>query len=120
LRYIIALLAPAQGQNGGSLIAEVGKVLTKACTINAGWDGRLMFVYLPYLPRFFAPDAPSVKAAPVRKNKILTLAKKIGVTAIDLEPAFDVYASPGGLAYAPSKYYSEAGSIWPPTPSLKR
>jgi hypothetical protein len=91
------------------LIAEYGKVLTKARASIAGWGGRLVFVYLPYPPRFFAPDAPSVKVASVRKNKILALAKKIGVIVIDLEPAFDAHAKPGDLAYAASTHYSEAG-----------
>ena len=100
---------PARGQTGSDLIAEYGKVLTKARANIAGWGGRLVFVYLPYPPRFFAPDAPSVKAASVRKKEMLALANKIGVAAIDLEPAFDAHTKPGDLAYAASTHYSEAG-----------
>ena len=90
------------------MIAKHGKVLIKARATISGWGGRLVFVYLPYPPRFFTPDAPSVKAASVRKNKILALAKKTGVTAIDLEPTFDAHAKPSDLAYAASTHYSEA------------
>jgi hypothetical protein len=58
LRYRIAPLAPAQGQNGGDLIAKYGKVLIKARATISGWSGRLVFVSLPYPPRFFTPNAP--------------------------------------------------------------
>jgi hypothetical protein len=37
------------------------------------------------------------------------LAKKTGVTVIDLEPAFDTHAKPSYLAYPASTHYSEAG-----------
>jgi hypothetical protein len=50
------------------LIAKYGKGLIKGRATISGWGGRLAFVYLPYPPRFFTLDAPSVKAAPVRKN----------------------------------------------------
>jgi hypothetical protein len=109
LRFRIVPPTPARGQTGSDLIAEYGKVLTKARANIAGWGGRLVFVYLPYPPRFFAPDAPSVKAASVRKKEMLALANKIGVAAIDLEPAFDAHTKPGDLAYAASTHYSEAG-----------
>jgi hypothetical protein len=90
------------------LIAKYGEVLIKARATISGWGGRLVFVYLPDPPRFFSLDAPLVKAASVLKNKILTLAKKTGVTVIDLEPTFDSHAKPSDLTYAASTHYSEA------------
>jgi hypothetical protein len=36
------------------------------------------------------------------------LAKETGITAIDLESAFDAHAKPSDLAYAASTHYSEA------------
>jgi hypothetical protein len=109
LRYRIAPPAPVQGQKGSDLIATYGKVLSKARATVSGWGGKLVFVYLPYPPRFFAPDAPFVKAASDRKKEMLALTKKAGVETIDLEPAFDAYDKPSDLAYAASTHYSEAG-----------
>ncbi|NKB20524.1 MAG: hypothetical protein GKS01_08495 [Alphaproteobacteria bacterium] len=109
LRHRVVPPKPARGQSGGDLIAEYGKVLTKARTMAAGWDGKVVFVYLPYPPRYFAPDALAVKAASARKQQMLALAKKAEVSTIDLEPAFDAYAKPGDLAYAANTHYSEAG-----------
>lgn len=109
LRYRIAPPSPARGQTGSNLVAEYGKVLTKARATIAGWGGKLVFVYLPYPPRFFASEAPSVKAASARKMQMLALAKKTGIATIDLEPVFDAYTKPSDLAYAASTHYSEAG-----------
>ena len=79
LRYRIVPPAPARGQTGSDLVAEYSKVLTKARATIAGWGGKLVFVYLPYSPRFFAPEAPAVKAALARKKQMLALANKGGI-----------------------------------------
>ena len=109
LRYRIAPPKVAQGEQGSGLLNEYGRILIKAQRTVASGCGKLVFVYLPYPPRFFAPDAPAVKAASERKKEMLTLAKKAGVKTIDLKPAFDGYKNPSDLAYAASTHYSEAG-----------
>ncbi len=109
MRYRIAPPKAAQGISGDDLVAAYGGILTKAQTLISGWVGELVFVYLPYPPRFFAPDAPAVKAASERKKEMLALAKKVGVRIIDLEPVFDGHKNSRDLAYAASTHYSEAG-----------
>ncbi|MBK20681.1 MAG: hypothetical protein CMM52_17755 [Rhodospirillaceae bacterium] len=109
LRYRLFPPPQATGQKGQSLDVEYGRILSIARETVSSWGGKIVFVYLPFPPRFFAPDAQAVQAASNRKETILSMAKKVGVETIDLGPKFDSFSDPGELAYAASTHYSEAG-----------
>lgn len=83
-------------------------VLKEARRTVEAWRGRLVFVFMPDSPRYFAAARDSRIRDRVRQ-RILAIVAGLGIPLIDVHPAFAAERDPRALFVFPGSHYNEAG-----------
>jgi hypothetical protein len=97
-------------QNAPSEYAEaeldlLAKILLQAKASVKAWGGKLYFVYLPDWTRYARPEI-----ADKHRDRVLTLAKTVGLPVIDIHDAFRAHADPLALfPFRQPAHYNEEG-----------
>jgi acetyltransferase AlgX (SGNH hydrolase-like protein) len=114
LRRRLRLVVAEKADDGRiELAAEVAlfrQVLSEARANVESWGGSLYFVYLPDWARYDrSRSGPQRRAADAQRERVLVLARDLGLPIIDVVPAFD--AQPDAMAlfpfHAPGHYTEE-------------
>ncbi|MBI2584720.1 MAG: SGNH/GDSL hydrolase family protein [Rhodospirillales bacterium] len=83
-------------------------VLKEARRTVEAWGGRLVFVFMPDSPRYFAAARDSRIRDRVRQ-RILAIVAGLGIPLIDVHPAFAAERDPRALFTFHGSHYNEAG-----------
>ncbi len=89
-------------------LAIFSDVLKEAKRIVESWDGRLVFVYLPDGPRYFA-SASSSRIRNHIRTYVLAIAEATALPVIDVHKAFAAHADPKTLFAYPGSHYNADG-----------
>lgn len=87
-----------------ALIPLFKETMTKAARLAAGWQGKIVFVYLPSMEMLTDPKHVDTRQA------VLTAARESGVDILDLTAAFEAEKDAvKRFWYAPNTHYSAEG-----------
>ena len=98
----IALAADFEQPN----MAAFREILSLAKSRVEGWNGQLLFVYLPEWARYTSYSS----WGKAKRGEVLELVRSMGISIIDIDPVFQAHGDPLSLfPFRGSGHYTEAG-----------
>jgi len=85
------------------------RVLARARDDAAAWDGRMIFVYLPSWTYFYGNVGLADGYRRRNRERVLEIARRLGLPVVDLLPAFRAHDEPKRLSLGRNLHYSPEG-----------